>query len=177
MSDNATKPSSSQPLESARLRQRQGEAIHSASIRVRRMLEQVSLRRIREPRVARVYDGCQDGRPWFDAQHPVIVDPGERERVLSLLRGGGIILHAASQLRDEASHEDNAVPGDLRSDGVWIWSDAAAYYLENHWIAPDPDLVAHLATAKPLALTDDVWRRVYAAIRPDTWEGMIWPLD
>jgi len=148
-----------------------------ASAAVRRLLEQMSLLSAREPRVARVYDGCTEGQPWFDAEHPVIVDAHERERILRLLRGGSVVLHAAGPLRDEINGQDGAVPGDLRSDGVWIWSDAVAYYLDNHRIAPDPELMAHIATTKPAALTDETWRRLYSAIRPDTWEGMTWPLD
>lgn len=153
------------------------EAARQASSSMRRMLEQLSPRHPREPQVARVYDGCDNGRPWFDAQHAVIIDPKERERMLRLLAGGGIVLRAATLLRDEINGEEAAVPADLRSDGTWIWSDAAAYYLDNHWLAPDPELVAHLAAKKPVALTDNTWRRLYAALRPDTWEGTTWPLD
>ncbi|MFD5226088.1 hypothetical protein ACFWHT_10765 [Microbacterium sp. NPDC058342] len=148
-----------------------------ASATMRRLLAQLSRRGAREPHVARVYDGCEDGRPWFDPGHPVIVDADERARILQLLRRGGTVLHAAAPLRDELSGEEGAVPGDLRSDGSWIWSDAAAYYLDNHWIAPDPLLIAHFANTRPVALTDDTWRRLYTAIRPDLWRGSTWPLD
>lgn len=142
-----------------------------------RLLRQWPLRGAKEPRIARVYDGCRDGRPWFDAEHAVITDADVRERVLRLLRGGAVVLHAASPLRDELTGEDGAVPGDLRSDGTWIWSDAVAYYLDSHWLVPDPELITHLATAKPIALTDETWRRLYTAIRPDLWRGITWPLD
>lgn len=177
MSDTATTRSSTGEPVSLGVLRRHADAFQQASAIARRLLEQLSLRRTREPRVARVYDGCEKGRPWFDAKHTVIVDSSERERILHLLSGGGIVLHAAALVRDEISSEESAVPGDLRSDGNWIWSDAAAYYLENYWIAPDPDLIAHLSAAKPLALRDETWRRLYAAVRPDTWEGMTWPLD
>ncbi|VFA99804.1 Uncharacterised protein [Nocardia cyriacigeorgica] len=30
------------------------------------------------------------------------------------------------------------------TDGVWIWSRAAAYYLDNHGIAPEEDFLAHI---------------------------------
>lgn len=148
-----------------------------ASATVRRLFDQLSLHGARDPRIARVYDGCTDGRPWFDAEHPVIVDAAERDSILRLLRGGGIVLHSDAHIRDEISGEDGIVSADLRSNGIWIWSDAAAYYLENHWMAPDADLVAHLSTTKPLALNDDTWQRLYAAIRSGSWEGMTWPLD
>ncbi len=177
MSDTVTSPASAARQKTSGAFQKPAEAARQASTRVRRLLENVPILRTREPRVAKVYDGCDAGRPWFDAEHAVIVDVRERERILQLLSGGGIVLHAAALLRDEITSEDGVVPGDLRSDGSWVWSEAASYYLEHHWIAPDPDLVAHLTAARPLALTHETWRRVYAAIRPDTWEGTTWPLD
>jgi len=176
MSEAATATPSERAASGSIVRPAAAAAQH-ASATVRRLLEQLSLRSAREPRIARVYDGCTDGRPWFDAEHPVIVDAHERELILGRLRAGGIILRAAGPLRDEINGQHRTVPADLRSDGVWIWSDAVSYYLDNHWIAPDPELMAHLATSKPAALTDDTWRRLYSAIRPDTWEGTTWPLD
>lgn len=128
--------------------------------------------------VARVFDGQRDGAPWFAPEHPVIVDPGERAHVLTLLRSGSVILHAAQKLRDHVGDRDAAVPASLRSDGVWIWSDACAYFLERYWIAPDAELVRHLRTAGPAVPVDaKTWRRLSAAIRPDAWKGMTWPLD
>ncbi|MFF0909622.1 hypothetical protein ACFWZW_02895 [Microbacterium enclense] len=129
-------------------------------------------------RVARVFDGQRDGTPWFAPEHPVIVDPGEREDVLGLLRSGAVILHAAQRLRDHVGGQEAAVPASLRSDGVWIWSDACAYFLDRYWIAPDAELVRHLRTAGPALPVDaKTWRRLSAAIRPDAWKGMTWPLD
>lgn len=135
-------------------------------------------RRMVPPRVARVFDGQRDGTPWFAADHPVIVDQHERDALLALLRSGSIVVHASQPLRDDLGDVEAAVPADLRSDGAWIWSDAVAYYLEHHWIAPDPELVAHLRAAGPAAPIDaETWRRLSAAIRPDAWEGTTWPLD
>lgn len=153
------------------------EKMQRATAPVRRVLEQLALHSARDPRVARVYDGCDGGRPWFDAEHAVIVDAQERAELTDLTRRGEIVLHSATLLRDEITGEEGAVPGDLRSNGSWIWSDAVTYYLDNHWIAPDPELIAHLATAKTAALTHERWLRLYAAIRPDSWEEMTWPLD
>jgi hypothetical protein len=130
------------------------------------------------PRVARVFDGHRDGIPCFAPERPVIVDRAERDALLTLLRSGSVLVHAARPLRDDLGDVDAAVPADLRSDGTWIWSDAVGYYLEHHWIAPDAELVAHLRTAGPASPIDaDTWRRLSAAIRPDAWEGTTWPLD
>lgn len=146
---------------------------------LRGVAERLSTRRRHAPpRVARVFDGHRDGRPWFAPEHPVIVDRGERDALLALLRSGSIVVHAAQPLRDDLGGLDAVVPADLRSDGRWIWSDAAAYYLDHHRIAPDPELVAHLRAAGPAAPIDaETWRRLSAAIRPDAWEGTTWPLD
>lgn len=151
--------------------------------RIRALLRDVAARlstrrRVPPPRVARVFDGQRDGTPWFAADHPVIVDQHERDALLVLLRSGSIVVRASQPLRDDLGDVDAAVPADLRSDGAWIWSDAVAYYLEHHWIAPDPELVAHLRAAGPAAPIDaETWRRLSAAIRPDAWEGTTWPLD
>ncbi|SDH38360.1 hypothetical protein [Agrococcus jejuensis] len=155
----------------------------SGAHRIRTLLRDVAgrlstRRRMPPPCVARVFDGQRDGKPWFAADHPVIVDQREREELLALLRSGSIVVRASQPLRDDLGDVDAAVPADLRSDGAWIWSDAVAYYLEHHWIAPDPELVAHLRAAGPAAPIDaETWRRVSAAIRPDAWEGTTWPLD
>jgi hypothetical protein len=37
-----------------------------------------------------------------------------------------------------------AVPASFRTDGTWVWSDAAAYYLDAHGLRPDPDLLDHI---------------------------------
>lgn len=151
--------------------------------RIRSLLRDVagrlSTRRMTPPpRVARVFDGQRDGTPWFAADHPVIVDQPERDALLALLRSGSVLVHASQRLRDDLGDVDAAVPADLRSDGTWIWSDAVAYYLEHHWIAPDPELVAHLRVGGPAVPIDaKTWRRLSAAIRPDAWEGTTWPLD
>jgi hypothetical protein len=39
------------------------------------------------------------------------------------------------------------VPVSFRTDGFWIWSDAATYYLRRHGLAPDPELLAHIRAA------------------------------
>ncbi|MGO2665450.1 hypothetical protein [Mycetocola reblochoni] len=128
------------------------------------------------PRVARVFDGCSDGKPWFAAARPLVVDERERAELLALLATGTPLLRSAA-LRDAVTGEESAVPAGLRSDGVWIWSDASAYYVDQHWIAPDPELVAHLrVSGEPTPVDAPTRRRLYAALRPDNWESTTWPL-
>ena len=54
----------------------------------------------------------------------------------------------------------DVVPLHLRTDGTWVWSDAAAYYLEKYGLAPDPGLAAHLsellAGAEPAEPLDEI---------------------
>ena len=38
----------------------------------------------------------------------------------------------------------DAVPMNFRTDGAWAWPGAVAYYLREHGVPPDPDLVAHI---------------------------------
>ncbi|GAA2176665.1 hypothetical protein GCM10009846_31300 [Agrococcus versicolor] len=153
-------------------------AAHGVRRLLRGIVGRLPARRPTAPRVARVFDGQRDGTPWFAPEHPVIVDAVERDALLALLRTGSIVVHASQPMRDDLGDVDAVVPADLRSDGTWIWSDAVAYYLERHRIAPDAELVAHLRTAGPAAPIDaGTWRRLSAAIRPDAWEGTTWPLD
>ncbi len=37
-----------------------------------------------------------------------------------------------------------SVPLTFRTDGSWVWPGAVAYYLREHDIAPDPELLAHI---------------------------------
>lgn len=41
------------------------------------------------------------------------------------------------------------------TDGVWIWSRAAAYYLDNHGIAPEGEFLAHIIRCRYSAQIPD----------------------
>ncbi len=68
--------------------------------------------------------------------------------MLAYLDGAPVIL--ASRSRDvdafDASRTD-AVPLNFRTDGSWVWPGAVAYYLREHGISPDPELVEHIRAA------------------------------
>jgi hypothetical protein len=36
------------------------------------------------------------------------------------------------------------VPMSFRTDGVWIWTDTVTYYLAEHGMAPDAELLRHI---------------------------------
>jgi hypothetical protein len=94
-------------------------------------------------RVPRVYDGLDEtGRPVV-ARAPL--PPAERERVLEYLDGAPVVL-AARTYDTDAFDPDRpaAVPLNFRTDGSWIWPGAVAYYLREHEVAPDPELLTHI---------------------------------
>src|SRR5262249_12672004 len=59
------------------------------------------------------------------------------------------------------------VPNTFRTDGRWIWSDAAAYYLHRYGLAPDPGLLAYIREREYVMPTVDgaAQHRAGAALR------------
>ncbi|WP_406638280.1 hypothetical protein [Amycolatopsis sp. WGS_07] len=99
-----------------------------------------------ELRTPRVYDGFDEaGNPVVERE---ALSPEERERVLAYLDGAPIILASRSNDTDafDPSRTD-AVPLNFRTDGSWVWPGAVGYYLREHGISPDPELVAHIRAA------------------------------
>ncbi|MFD2465977.1 hypothetical protein [Amycolatopsis silviterrae] len=97
-------------------------------------------------RTPRVYDGFDEaGNPVVERE---ALSPEERERVLAYLDGAPIILASRSNDVDafDPSRTD-AVPLNFRTDGSWVWPGAVGYYLREHGISPDPELVAHIRAA------------------------------
>lgn len=94
-------------------------------------------------RMPRVYDGLDEsGRPVVD--RPALA-PGERERVLDYLTTAPVVLAARSHGTDAFDPgRPPSVPLTFRTDGAWVWPGAVAYYLREHDVPPDPDLVSHL---------------------------------
>jgi hypothetical protein len=97
-------------------------------------------------RLARVFDPAgPDGRPRVEASRGRVTDAAERRRLLGFLEGGTVVADAG--VRDTDVLEPRrmaAVPVVFRTDGVWIWADAVAYYLRWHQVPPEPDLLAHI---------------------------------
>jgi hypothetical protein len=108
--------------------------------------------------VARVFDGVDpEEGPRFDADRPRIDDPEHRERLLAYLDAGMPIIGTSSLMADIVEPaRGEAVPIMFRTDGRWVWSDAAGYYLDEHGIAPDPDLVRHVEHGRHPERVDEV---------------------
>jgi hypothetical protein len=88
-------------------------------------------------RIARTLD--ETGAP------EVITDIHERQRVAAYLRSATpILLTTATALDHFAPERGSPVGLSVRSDGVWVWSDAHAYYAEHYGIMPEPDLHARI---------------------------------
>lgn len=96
-----------------------------------------------EPRRARLFDGeGADGRPHV-SRPPV--DAGERDRLLAYLQKAPIVLAARgfdSDRLEPGGRRD--VPMTFHTDGAWVWPGAVGYYLREHDVAPEPDLVDHV---------------------------------
>ncbi len=93
---------------------------------------------------ADVFDGepDADGAPQ-ELEH---LEEQEAVAVLDYLAQGRPVMLAeapAADLLDSERGEN--VPLHLRTDGTWIWSDATAYYVAEHAIAPPRDFRTYLA--------------------------------
>ncbi|BCY13402.1 hypothetical protein [Actinoplanes sp. L3-i22] len=110
--------------------------------------------------LARDFDGDDpELGPAFDPDHEHL-DAAEAARVLTFLSGGESLLATTARETDVLDSSLGAVvPQSFRTDGVWIWTDTAGYYLRTYGLAPDPELLAHIRDRdyRP-AVLDDVER-------------------
>jgi hypothetical protein len=120
-------------------------------------------------RVARVFDPVATaGGPGFDTARARLPE-AERDRILSYLDSGTPVVTSSARLDDVVSGGRHAaVPAGFRTDGVWVWCDAATYYLRRYGLAPDAALRDHIvhrapATAPAVDLLDV--HRALAALR------------
>jgi hypothetical protein len=97
-------------------------------------------------RIARVFDFAKpDTGPGFHPDHRVVTDADEGDRLLQYLASGSLVLHTTARTRDVLDPAaGQIVPSSFRTDGEWIWTDGVAYYLEEHSLAPDEELSAHI---------------------------------
>lgn len=117
-------------------------------------------------RRARIFDHAapDGGRPAV-SRPPV--PPGELERVTEYLRTGAVVMAARTNAPDRLDpSRGHAVPLTFHTDGTWVWSGAVAYYLSEHGIPPEEDLVAHIRANefKVPAVDDDTMHAANAAV-------------
>ncbi|WP_436535625.1 hypothetical protein [Actinoplanes sp. HUAS TT8] len=110
----------------------------------------------RPPELVPVFDGVDDaGGPRFEADHPIL-DEAERAGVAAYLYQADPVLLTtalAADVVDPARGE--VVPLTYRTDGRFIWPDAAGYYAGEHGLAPFGPLLAAIRSAdhRPPATT------------------------
>ncbi|GLY46797.1 hypothetical protein [Lentzea sp. NBRC 102530] len=116
-----------------------------------------SARPVRPLSFARVYDGFDDaGVPRLDPARPRL-DAERTAFLLDRLRAGHPLLTTALTEPDVLQPDSGSVvPLGLRTDGVWIWSEAVTHYVERHRVAPEPGLLRHLEAAEPVRALDSV---------------------
>ena len=125
--------------------------------------------------VARTFDGAGTDGPWFTPDHELVVDPARRRKLLDFLTSGEVVLRVGNGLSDVVTGARDRVPASLRSDGTWVWSEAATYYLDHHQLAPDADLTEHaLANRPPDRLSPLTRHRVRVALTPIDQEDPPW---
>lgn len=126
--------------------------------------------------LARVFDAVDPlAGPSFDPEHPRIEDLAEVVRLLDYLDGAVPVLASSATMVDILDPEHpSVVPLTFRTDGQWIWTDTVSYYLEEHLIAPEEGLLAHLRAADALpAVSDVALHRVMSFLqRPDDTEAV-----
>lgn len=98
-------------------------------------------------RTARIFDGMGPGGRPVVSRPPLEDD--EREQVLRYLDTAPLAGPARGFDVDHLDEERRpAVPVAFHTDGAWIWPAAVNFYLRNHGVPPDPDLVDHLRRAE-----------------------------
>ena len=95
--------------------------------------------------VAGVFDSVDaESGPQFAPDHGKL-DEEEAAKVAAYLYGGEPLLVTTATMDDilDSAHACR-VPMSFRTDGTWIWCDAAAYYVAKHQLEPDCGLLAHI---------------------------------
>lgn len=124
-------------------------------------------------RVAGVYDDVdRDGTPYFDPDRRRF-PAAEGAAVADLLESGAVLLATTARLDDVLDSVGGRarIPLVYRTDGVWVWNDAASYYARVHGVEPDGELLAHLrrygAAGIPQPDRDAVMRAIAALTGPE----------
>ncbi|MFE9426015.1 hypothetical protein ACFYNO_23990 [Kitasatospora sp. NPDC006697] len=129
-------------------------------------------------RLAAVFDRVDPVTgPAFADDRPRLPAGADRTAVLAYLQAGTPVL-LTPLLGDDvvAPERRGVVPMAFRTDGEWIWTDTVAYYLEEHGLAPDPELLAHVRTkdgAAPVGPGAEVLEAAVAFVLAPT-ERPVW---
>ncbi|CAO5147296.1 conserved hypothetical protein [Frankia sp. AiPs1] len=130
-----------------------------------------------EASVARVFDEVDpDSGPRFAADRPRLADPLACADLLARLNAGTPVLGTSARMTDILDPDrGEVVPMTFRTDGSWVWTDTCAYYLDQHGVLPDPELVEHLTARPAVGLADEVvLHRVLAQLLGLPTEEPVW---
>jgi hypothetical protein len=131
--------------------------------------------------VARIFDEVDpDSGPRFAPDHAKITDDDERASLVGYLEAGTELLVTTGTMADVIDPEQGSVvPMNFRTDGSWIWTDTVTYYLRNHHLAPDPELLRHLRDVEgpPPALDTVLLGRALEALRPSSDNEPVWTVS
>jgi hypothetical protein len=84
------------------------------------------------------------GEPRFSPGHPRL-DEDEAAKVAQYLQVAEPVLVTTALMDDVVdTARQGCVPINFRTDGMWIWTEASAYYAQEHLLEPDPELLAHI---------------------------------
>jgi hypothetical protein len=99
--------------------------------------------------VTPVFDAVdENGNPYFSPDRRRIPPGAERDRLLAYLDAAPLAMRAHGFEPDPLDpSRGGVVPVGYATDGVWVWQEAAAYYLRTYGVAPEEDLVAHIERA------------------------------
>jgi hypothetical protein len=128
--------------------------------------------------VARIFDAVDpETGPSFAEDHPRITDETERARILAYLEAGAELLATTGTLTDVVDPaRGDVAPMNFRTDGAWVWTDTVTYYLREHHLAPDPELLRYIEAADgPPPPPDTVaLNRALAALTPSADSEPVW---
>jgi hypothetical protein len=132
-------------------------------------------------KIAAVFDEVDaETGPRFSGDHERMEDEDEIRKVLEYLRAGEPLLVTTAQMDDVVDRSRrNAVPMNFRTDGTWIWTDSTTYYLEQHQLTPDTELLEHIRASRyQMPELDGIAiHRAMAVLQEPSDEEPVWTYD
>jgi hypothetical protein len=120
--------------------------------------------------LARVFDGqSPSGAPWFSPGRLRLPESVRRQRIADYLTRGRLVVRAVGMMADPLSGSDQpVVPLNYRTDGIWVWQEALAYYLLTRGAAPELEFLCHIEERGfvPATGVSDVMASRAAALAP-----------
>ncbi len=97
------------------------------------------------------------------------LSPEVAEPIAEYLLSGKPLMMADTAGEDLLDPDKGAVvPLHLRTDGLWVWSEASAYYLTEHLIAPPEAFLAYLQqTQAPIVVSDTLLHQAAAWLQEE----------